>query len=98
MPHCADLESMAAVSYTHLDVYKRQLQMCGLPSAHLLIVGDGPDAGAIRSSAAARGVSERVHFLGQVHDQGKYQALAAADVFVSVSQHEGCLLYTSRCV
>ena len=61
----------------------------GIPEAHLLIVGDGPDAGAIAQRAAELGISERVHALGQISDAGKYAALAVADAFVSTSQHEG---------
>lgn len=60
-----------------------------LANAHLLIVGDGPDADAIRARAAALGLADRVHLLGQVGDDEKYAALAAADIFVSTSQHEG---------
>jgi len=57
--------------------------------AHLLIVGDGPDAPNIRRAAAELGLSDRVHLLGQLSDEKKYRALAAADVFASTSQHEG---------
>jgi glycosyltransferase involved in cell wall biosynthesis len=56
---------------------------------HLLIVGDGPDADAIRRLAADAGLSERVHLLGQASDERKYQALGVADLFVSATQHEG---------
>jgi glycosyltransferase involved in cell wall biosynthesis len=65
------------------------LQAAGRPQAHLLIVGDGPDAAAIRRSADDAGVGARVHLLGQVSDARKYQALRTADIFVSASQHEG---------
>jgi glycosyltransferase involved in cell wall biosynthesis len=59
------------------------------PHAHLLIVGDGPEAGAIRTAAANAGVGDRVHLTGQVSEQRKFEALASADLFVSASQHEG---------
>jgi glycosyltransferase involved in cell wall biosynthesis len=59
------------------------------PKAHLLIMGDGPDAGAVRAAAATAGLSERVHLTGQVTEERKYQALGVADIFVSASQHEG---------
>lgn len=65
------------------------LQRSGIPNAHLLIVGDGPEAATIRAAAAAAGVSERVHLLGQISDEDKYRALSIADVFISSSQHEG---------
>jgi glycosyltransferase involved in cell wall biosynthesis len=60
-----------------------------LRNAHLLIVGDGPDADAIRRRAAELGVADRVHLPGQISDAEKYDALAVADAFVSTSQHEG---------
>jgi glycosyltransferase involved in cell wall biosynthesis len=59
------------------------------PTAHLLIVGDGPEAANIQRAAVALGISDRVHMLGQVDDAQKYRALAAADIFASASQHEG---------
>jgi len=65
------------------------LAACKRADAHLLVVGDGPDAAAIESAAAAAGIAERVHLLGQVSDAHRYRALAAADIFVSTSQHEG---------
>jgi glycosyltransferase involved in cell wall biosynthesis len=61
----------------------------GLADAHLLIVGDGPDAPAVARRAAERGIASRVHLLGQVPDEDKYAALSVADAFVSTSQHEG---------
>jgi glycosyltransferase involved in cell wall biosynthesis len=60
-----------------------------IPNSHLLIVGDGPDAGAIVQLATQRGVRERVHLLGQVSEREKFAALSIADAFVSTSQHEG---------
>jgi glycosyltransferase involved in cell wall biosynthesis len=61
----------------------------GIPNAHLLVIGDGPDATAIRQRAAELGVADRVHLPGQVADAEKYAALSIADAFVSTSQHEG---------
>jgi glycosyltransferase involved in cell wall biosynthesis len=60
-----------------------------IPNSHLLVVGDGPDAGAIAQRATELGVRDRVHLLGQVSDQEKFAALSGADAFVSTSQHEG---------
>jgi glycosyltransferase involved in cell wall biosynthesis len=65
------------------------LRASGLANAHLLIVGDGPDAAAVRGAAAGAGLADRVHLLGQVPEERKYQALSVADIFVSTSQHEG---------
>jgi glycosyltransferase involved in cell wall biosynthesis len=67
----------------------RALKAADRPRAHLVIVGDGPEAANVRAEAAALGVADRVHLLGQVSDEQKYRALAVADVFVSTTQHEG---------
>lgn len=60
-----------------------------IPNAHLVIVGDGPDAPAIDIRATELGVRDRIHMLGQVSDAEKYAALSVSDVFVTASQHEG---------
>src|SRR5690606_31664664 len=60
-----------------------------IPDAHLVIVGDGPDAAAADRRATELGVRDRLHMLGQVSDAEKYAALSVADVFVTASQHEG---------
>jgi glycosyltransferase involved in cell wall biosynthesis len=56
---------------------------------YLLVVGDGPDTPTITQAAEKHGVSDRVRMLGQVTEREKFAALAAADAFVSTSQHEG---------
>ena len=65
------------------------LQATARSDAHLLVVGDGPDAEPLRRRAAELGLGSRVHLLGQVSEQRKFEALASADIFVSTSQHEG---------
>jgi glycosyltransferase involved in cell wall biosynthesis len=65
------------------------LAASAIPNAHLLVVGDGPDAAAIRQRAVELGVADRVHLPGQVTEAEKYAALGIADAFVSTSQHEG---------
>ena len=60
-----------------------------IPNAHLVIVGDGPDAPAVDQRATELGVRNRVHMLGQVSEAEKYAALSVADAFVTASQHEG---------
>jgi glycosyltransferase involved in cell wall biosynthesis len=67
----------------------RALASCARPDAHLMLVGDGPDAAEIQGTAQSLGVSARVHLLGHISDAEKYRALSAADAFVSTSQHEG---------
>ena len=65
------------------------LQQSARPRAHLLVVGAGPELESIRMGALQRGLADRVHLLGQVSEQRKFEALAVADTFVSTSQHEG---------
>jgi len=65
------------------------LHAAGRPKAHLVVVGDGPDVAAVRQAAAEAGLAGRVHLLGHLADDRKYQALSIADIFVSTSQHEG---------
>jgi glycosyltransferase involved in cell wall biosynthesis len=59
------------------------------PRTHLLVLGDGPESELVRQRASECGVHDRVHLLGQVSEQRKFEALSMADVFVSSSQHEG---------
>lgn len=53
----------------------------------LWIVGDGPQAGMLRSLAAELDIADRVVFAGERHDVGDW--LARADLFVLSSQSEG---------
>ncbi len=63
--------------------------LAAVPDAFLLVVGDGPEAAAVREKAAALGVESRLRMLGYVSDEVKYSAYAVSDVFVSTAQHEG---------
>jgi N-acetyl-alpha-D-glucosaminyl L-malate synthase BshA len=57
-----------------------------VPSAHLLMVGDGPELDTAARLARERGLSDRVHFLG-AQDQVQ-QLLSIADVFLLPSAQE----------
>jgi glycosyltransferase involved in cell wall biosynthesis len=54
---------------------------------HVLLVGDGELAGAVRAQVEAAGLGERVHFLGSRRDVP--EILAASDSFVLPSLWEG---------
>jgi len=56
---------------------------------HLLIVGSGPERPRLERQAERSGVADRITFVGQVSEERKHQLLAAADVYVSTSRHEG---------
>lgn len=55
-------------------------------TAHLLMVGDGPDRDSAARLAEERGVADRVHFLGEQDEVGPL--LSIADVFLLPSAQE----------
>ena len=55
----------------------------------LAVVGDGPLRGALEREAAARGIAERVAWLGARPHADVARLMAAADVFVLPSRYEG---------
>ena len=60
--------------------------VAGAPDVHLWLAGDGDLDQALRQQAEARGVADRVRFLGWRDDQAAL--LAACDVCVVPSRHE----------
>jgi glycosyltransferase involved in cell wall biosynthesis len=57
-----------------------------VPTARLVLVGDGVLAGTLAGRAAELDISQRVHFLGARHDVERFYRLG--DVFVSLSPIE----------
>jgi len=57
--------------------------------AHLLIVGDGPERGALQQRVDALGLTRSVTFAGHLAPDLLHAAYAAADVFVLPSRSEG---------
>ncbi|HED12279.1 MAG TPA: glycosyltransferase family 1 protein [Gammaproteobacteria bacterium] len=55
----------------------------------LVIMGDGPEAANIRDYAGQQGLDQQVILAGRVDEHRKQQYLAAADLYVSASMHEG---------
>lgn len=60
-----------------------------LPTTHLAIAGNGPDAAKLRTLAAKRGLTDRVHFLGSIAPEAIARLLSAADAMVLPSEREG---------
>jgi teichuronic acid biosynthesis glycosyltransferase TuaC len=60
-----------------------------LPSARLLIAGDGPERPALERLATRFGVAERVRFLGRVAHDTLAEIYSAADLLVLASSREG---------
>ncbi|MBK6769023.1 MAG: glycosyltransferase [Ardenticatenales bacterium] len=52
-----------------------------MPDVHVVIVGTGPEGESLRAAAAAGGVADRIHWLGDVPDDELPAVLAAADVY-----------------
>ena len=54
-----------------------------------IIVSDGPELNRLKQLSEHLKVRKRVHFVGMVPEERKFQLLAAADVYVLSSIHEG---------
>jgi glycosyltransferase involved in cell wall biosynthesis len=60
-----------------------------MPEATLLIVGEGPQAAALKRLAEQLGSSERVRFLGSMPQERLSRVYSAADVLLLASSREG---------
>ena len=60
--------------------------------AHLLLVGDGPEEGALRERAQATGLAGRVHFAGKQADTRPFLAAAQVACLSSFSESQGIAL------
>ena len=103
-------DNVEPVSYTHLDVYKRQVQqgahIAVLVGAQLALHGHADETHAVllRKAGIAVPVSythlffdfTKVECLCQAHHLG-HRALGRAEEGAAAAV-EACLLYTSRCV
>ena len=67
------------VEYKGVEVLVRAMEQV---NATALIAGDGPLAGALKSTADSSRAGERIHFLGHLSDQQVVAHLHACDVFV----------------
>lgn len=67
----------------------RLVSLLGIEKLRLVIVGNGPESDTLKRQAKELGAADRVTFAGFVSDQRKVDLLAAADIYVSTSQHEG---------
>lgn len=88
-----DLDEITLLSVGNLVAVKGHAatiaSMAKLPSARLLLVGDGPDRAALVSLANRYGITERVTFLGNRPQPSLPELYSAADVLILASQHEG---------
>lgn len=72
-----------------LDRLLKVIDKINNPKVHLFIVGSGPQLEPLKKLALELGITKQVHFLGQVDDIEKQEALKMSDIYVSTSQHEG---------
>ena len=64
-------------------------QICDkLPTAEMVIVGDGVDKARLEKLAFDLGLSNRIKFLGRIFPPELYEAYKAGDVFVTASEVE----------
>ena len=72
-----------------IDQLVRMLARLEHPQGRLVVVGDGPELGELQGLARDLRVASQVTFTGFVSEQRKVDWLAASDIYVSTSQHEG---------
>ena len=75
------------VSLKRVDKVIEALVSC--PSVGLVIVGDGPERKRLEEVAQRLGVANRVYFAGQKSQAETIRLMAACDIFVLNSIHEG---------
>ena len=63
--------------------------LAGLPGIELVIVGEGPERGAIEGLARERRIADRVRLLGHLPQDCLPEIYSAADLLLLVSTHEG---------
>jgi len=72
-----------------VDELLRILARPGFDGLHLAVIGTGPELLPLQSLAQELGLLPRVHFLGRVSEEAKWQILTASDAYVSTTMHEG---------
>lgn len=83
-----DPETRVGISVSRLDRHKgvdRAIEAMARPATaqtRLIVVGDGPEADALRAQATSVGVTDRVHFVGRIGQAEAAKYLSAADFFL----------------
>lgn len=72
--------------------------LAGLPDAHLVVLGEGPERGRLEEHAGRRGVADRVSFLGvrPWTEIGAYYRLAELFLFASDTETQGLVLQEAQ--
>lgn len=71
------------------DELIRLVSALGNAKVRLVVIGSGPDLAALQRQASDLGVANQITFEGYIPEQRKIALLAAANIYVSTSQHEG---------
>lgn len=71
------------------DLLERVLRAADVPPSVLVVAGGGPELPLLRQMVAARGLGDRVRFLGEVANRRIHELYGAADVFVHPTYNEG---------
>jgi glycosyltransferase involved in cell wall biosynthesis len=82
------------VAQKGIDVLIRAVALVAVKhsSFRMLIVGDGPEEGALRQLVDQLKVQEKIHFVGSVGEEELYPLIQSADVYVSPTFHEDWVL------
>lgn len=56
---------------------------------HLVLIGDGPERKNLEELSSLLGITDQVHFTGWIQGEEKFRYMAASDVYVMSSIHEG---------
>jgi glycosyltransferase involved in cell wall biosynthesis len=72
-----------------VDLLLQAFSQLAVPSAHLRLIGEGPEEQNLRQLASELGIAERVSFSRGMPNAGTVAAMAAADVLVLPSRFDG---------
>jgi glycosyltransferase involved in cell wall biosynthesis len=72
-----------------VDELLRILARPGFDAFHLAVIGTGPELPGLQALSQELGLAARIHFLGRVSEETKWQVLKASDAYVSTTMHEG---------
>jgi L-malate glycosyltransferase len=67
----------------------KAISLLGRDDTELLMIGDGPEQENLQALAEELGVADKVHFLGFVSNDVKFNILTNSNLFVLASLHEG---------
>lgn len=72
-----------------VDELLRILARPGFQSLHLAVIGAGPELSPLQALAGQLRLGSRVHFLGRLSEEAKWQVLMASNAYASTTMHEG---------